>query len=183
MVFRPAAAFSLFFFFGGTWIWIQGFPLAKQVLYCLSHTSSPICSGYFGDEVSWSICLGWPRAMILLISASQVARITDMSYHAWHLFHLCTFEDCARVWPWISPKGPCPKTVALLGAGGIFRRQSLEEEVSSLRVCPGRSYWGLTFSSFCCLCFPAARSHLDELWLYRPSLTGSSNHGPTPLKL
>jgi hypothetical protein len=23
--------------------------LAKQVLYCLSHTSKPFCSGYFGD--------------------------------------------------------------------------------------------------------------------------------------
>jgi hypothetical protein len=27
----------------------QGFVLAKQVLYCLSHTSSPLCCGYFGD--------------------------------------------------------------------------------------------------------------------------------------
>jgi hypothetical protein len=26
-----------------------GFELAEQVLYCLSHTSSPFCSGYFGD--------------------------------------------------------------------------------------------------------------------------------------
>jgi hypothetical protein len=25
--------------------------LEKQVLYCLSHTSSPFCSGYFGDGV------------------------------------------------------------------------------------------------------------------------------------
>jgi hypothetical protein len=23
--------------------------LAKQMFYCLSHTSSPFCSGYFGD--------------------------------------------------------------------------------------------------------------------------------------
>jgi hypothetical protein len=27
----------------------QGFALAKQVLYCLSHSSSSFCSGYFGD--------------------------------------------------------------------------------------------------------------------------------------
>jgi hypothetical protein len=26
-----------------------GFTFAKQALYCLSHTSCPFCSGYFGD--------------------------------------------------------------------------------------------------------------------------------------
>jgi hypothetical protein len=26
--------------------------LSKQVLYCLRHTSSSFCSGYFGDRVS-----------------------------------------------------------------------------------------------------------------------------------
>jgi hypothetical protein len=30
-------------------------------------------------EVSWTICLGWPRPEILLISASQVAKIIGMS--------------------------------------------------------------------------------------------------------
>jgi hypothetical protein len=29
-----------------------GLTLAKQVLYCLGHTSSPFCSGYFGDGIS-----------------------------------------------------------------------------------------------------------------------------------
>jgi hypothetical protein len=37
------------FYFGGTRIGIQSFALAKQVLYCLCHASSPFCSGYFGD--------------------------------------------------------------------------------------------------------------------------------------
>jgi hypothetical protein len=58
----------------------QGFILAKQVLYHLSHTSSPFCSGYFEDGVSGTICLGWPQAVILLISASQVARTISMSH-------------------------------------------------------------------------------------------------------
>jgi hypothetical protein len=31
----------LFWFFGGTGVWTQGFWIAKQALYCLSHTSSP----------------------------------------------------------------------------------------------------------------------------------------------
>jgi hypothetical protein len=34
------------------------------------------------DRVSQNICLDWPRTMILLISASQVARITGISHHA-----------------------------------------------------------------------------------------------------
>jgi hypothetical protein len=57
--------------------------LAKQLFYHLSHTSSPFVSGYFGDGVSKSICLGWPKTAILLISASQVARITGVSH--WYL--------------------------------------------------------------------------------------------------
>jgi hypothetical protein len=31
----------------------------------------------------WTICLGWPQTVILLISASQVAKITGMSH--WRL--------------------------------------------------------------------------------------------------
>jgi hypothetical protein len=34
----------------------------------------------FQDRVSWTICLGWIRTAILLISASWVARITGVSY-------------------------------------------------------------------------------------------------------
>jgi hypothetical protein len=40
----------------------------------------PFCSAYFGDGVLRTICLGWPQISILLISASQVARITDVSH-------------------------------------------------------------------------------------------------------
>jgi hypothetical protein len=57
----------------------QGLALAKQMLYLLSHNSSPVCSGYFADGVSRTICPGWPLTSILLISAFCVARITDMS--------------------------------------------------------------------------------------------------------
>jgi hypothetical protein len=61
----------------------QGFTLAKQVLYRLSHTSSPFCSGYFGDGGLMNYL---PRLAStyhppdLLISASQVAKITDVSH-------------------------------------------------------------------------------------------------------
>jgi hypothetical protein len=33
-------------------------------------------------RVSQTTCLGWPRTSILLISASRVARITDVNH--WH---------------------------------------------------------------------------------------------------
>jgi hypothetical protein len=52
---------------------------AKQVLYCLSHTSSPFYRYYFGDR-DLTNCLGWPQTEILLISASKVARIADVSH-------------------------------------------------------------------------------------------------------
>jgi hypothetical protein len=42
-------------------VWTQGFMLEKQVLYLLNYTSSPFCSGCFGDawaglepQTSWS---------------------------------------------------------------------------------------------------------------------------------
>jgi hypothetical protein len=47
----------------------------------LSHAYSPFfCCGYFGDGASSTICLGWPLTRILLISASQVARIIGVSH-------------------------------------------------------------------------------------------------------
>jgi hypothetical protein len=36
---------------GGTGVRTQGFTLARKVFNCLSHTSSPFCSGYFRDRV------------------------------------------------------------------------------------------------------------------------------------
>jgi hypothetical protein len=75
------------FFKNFLWGWglKSGFPLAKQVLHILSHTSSPFCSGYFRDGVSRTMCLVWPRTAILLISASQRAGITGMSH--WQQAH------------------------------------------------------------------------------------------------
>jgi hypothetical protein len=52
--------FFSFFLSGGTGVWIQGFLLAKLVLYCLSHTSNPLSFGYFGAGGSHKlICPGW----------------------------------------------------------------------------------------------------------------------------
>jgi hypothetical protein len=56
-------------FFGGTRVWTLGFMFAKLALNHLRHIFSPFCCGYFGDGVLWTICLGWPGTMILLISA------------------------------------------------------------------------------------------------------------------
>jgi hypothetical protein len=42
-----------FFFFTG--VWTQGLTLAREVLHCLSHASSPFCFSYFSDRVS---CFG-----------------------------------------------------------------------------------------------------------------------------
>jgi hypothetical protein len=62
------------------WIWTQSFVLANRTLYLLSHTSSPFCSGYFGDGASKTISPGWPGTSILQILASQIARITGVNH-------------------------------------------------------------------------------------------------------
>jgi hypothetical protein len=60
------------------WLWAQGYMIANKC--STGHTCSPFCSGYFGGGVLQTICPGCPRTVILLISASQVARITGMSH-------------------------------------------------------------------------------------------------------
>jgi hypothetical protein len=72
--------FFFFFFFWYVWGLNSGHHACKAGAYHFSHASSLFCSGYLGDWVSWTICLGWPWTMILPISTSQVARITDLSH-------------------------------------------------------------------------------------------------------
>jgi hypothetical protein len=74
----PFLFFLFFFFF---FLVGLGFGLrpAKQVFYCLSHTSSPFCSGYFGDGVTELFALAGLGITVLPISVSQVSRITGMS--------------------------------------------------------------------------------------------------------
>jgi hypothetical protein len=57
---------------------------ASCLLSMCSTTQAPTlpdlsCAGYFQGRISW-ISMGWPRTAILLISVSQVARITSMSH-------------------------------------------------------------------------------------------------------
>jgi hypothetical protein len=44
-----------------------------------------LCVGF---RVSRTICLGWLWTLILLIPASWIARITDISHHSWLFFLL-----------------------------------------------------------------------------------------------
>jgi hypothetical protein len=56
------------------------------MFYYLSHSTSPIfVLGFFQDRVL-TICPGWLQTAVLLISASQVASITDVSHLAPSLF-------------------------------------------------------------------------------------------------
>jgi hypothetical protein len=76
------SVFFFFFFFGETGVWTQGFTLANPTTW----VAPPVyCPGYSGDEIWSAICLDCPWTIILLISASQVARITGMSH-------------CAQLW-------------------------------------------------------------------------------------
>jgi hypothetical protein len=78
---------QFFFFFS-----VPGLELRA---YTLSHSTSSFCVRYFWDRVLITICPGWLRAVIFLISASHVARIIGVSH--WHLAKqfliLCTSHD------------------------------------------------------------------------------------------
>jgi hypothetical protein len=64
---------------------VQRFELRTSHLLCrlstTCYSTSPFlcCDGYFRDRSSWTICPGWFRTVILLISA-WVARITGVSH-------------------------------------------------------------------------------------------------------
>jgi hypothetical protein len=81
------AYFKLFFFF----LWYWGLNSGLHAYYTgavlLELHLWSIFSGYFGDWVSQTVCLGWPLTMILPFSASQVVRITGVS-------HQCTASVC-----------------------------------------------------------------------------------------
>jgi hypothetical protein len=76
------ASVFFFFFFGGT----VGFELRASCLqsrnsmpeFILVNWSSPPV--HFADGILRAICLGWSWTVILLISASQVARITGINH-------------------------------------------------------------------------------------------------------
>jgi hypothetical protein len=78
-----APALSLSLSLGGTGVWTQGLTLCQ--LFC-------VCVGFFWDRASRTICLGWLWNMILLISASWVARTTGVSHQC--SAH-CPFSDAS----------------------------------------------------------------------------------------
>jgi hypothetical protein len=111
----------LFFFF----LVIVGFKLGAMCLQSRHSTTwakPPVHFALITLEMwVWTICLGWPVTEIFLISASQVARITEMSHQCpadspfyrgrnwglvwwkshgfkWHSWDLCPFLDYTRAW-------------------------------------------------------------------------------------
>jgi hypothetical protein len=57
----------------GLYTWEAGKPPLEPHL-------GAFCSGYFEDGVLWTFCLSWPWTTVLLISASQAARISGVSH-------------------------------------------------------------------------------------------------------
>jgi hypothetical protein len=90
--------FFFFFFFDGTGVHTQGFTLAWQVLYCLSHIYSPFFFVYF--RVGSHFCSGWPGPQssyfILPTIAGWQAHTTTPSFFLlrWGLMNFC------MGWPW-----------------------------------------------------------------------------------
>jgi hypothetical protein len=74
--------------------------------YALSHFTSPFLWQVFWDRVLWTVCLGWFLTVILLISASWVARITGLSH--WLICHFLILKTTLEVFcPHIPDACPC----------------------------------------------------------------------------
>jgi hypothetical protein len=59
--------------------------------YTLSHSTSHCWKGFFKIESSWIVCPGWPWTVIVLISASWVARITGLRHSYLATFNILKF--------------------------------------------------------------------------------------------
>jgi hypothetical protein len=118
-------------------------------VYSLSHSTSPFLWWVFQDRFSWTICLEWLQTVILLISASWVARITGVSHpHPASLTSLRNNKEAsvfgqkeARLARW-----------AQLGGGGGRLGHHLDVTLSRWEVCGGGSggewnVWVLTWWS------------------------------------
>jgi hypothetical protein len=81
--------FFLFFFFCGTRIWTQG--LYLEWLTC------PFLWRVFQDRVLQTISVGWLWILILLISASWVARIIGMSHRCLVIRVFFFLKDCSKM--------------------------------------------------------------------------------------
>jgi hypothetical protein len=85
---HPAIFFSFFFIHlifvcvcdrEREWGLSSGLLIHKAGVLLLEPHLQSIFLWLFGDGVSRTICPGWPGTVILLISASQVTRVTDVS--------------------------------------------------------------------------------------------------------
>jgi hypothetical protein len=81
----PAALWFFFFFFFLVRLGFELRAFCLQSRYCTTWAIPPVHFALFILEmgVFQTICLSWPLTVILLISASQVARIIGVSH--WHL--------------------------------------------------------------------------------------------------
>jgi hypothetical protein len=127
---------SPLYFLHDTGVWTQSFGFGRQVLYCLSYNSRPFCSAYFGDRAllfaqayvdcwndrhippcpaffHWDGVL-WiffflsqlAGTMILPISASQVASMTNASHCAQTLVEMGA--GLTNFLPRLAPNPPPP---------------------------------------------------------------------------
>jgi hypothetical protein len=82
------------FCFSSTRVWTEGFTLARQALYHLSDSNSPLMCWLFLSRVSWTIWVGWLWTEIFLVSAPQVVRTIGMSHWcpAWLSLVVLNFE-------------------------------------------------------------------------------------------
>jgi hypothetical protein len=58
--------------------WVSSRDILCVLKHILALLLEPLCVGYFQHRVSLTVCSGWLRTKILLISAFWVARVTDM---------------------------------------------------------------------------------------------------------
>jgi hypothetical protein len=96
----------LFVLFGGTWGWTPSPPLARQVVYYLSHSTSLFKVGYF--EIGSCFMLELAQTAIFLFVLPWVAGTIGKCHHAQPLVEMKSWEHycpcCPRTTQSMPPK-------------------------------------------------------------------------------
>jgi hypothetical protein len=91
----------LFMYFGSARVWTQGLVLARQVLYYLSHASTPFCCSDFSDRVS-HFCPGPASDCDPSTYASLIVGITGANHHIylviWDRVSVTFFSNLGWIW-------------------------------------------------------------------------------------
>jgi hypothetical protein len=116
-------------FFGNTGVWIQGFQIARQVSYLLSHLQ-PLCSGYFQDRVLLFAWAGLDMILLFILDGRHIPPCPAVFCFAIEMGFLDLFFcpgwhgnydlNLSILWSWVAGTCYCVQLLVEMGSCKLF---------------------------------------------------------------